>query len=70
MVSGYDRGWDPTLTVTLYYILQWLVKAWDYDVKSTTIYKCFRKSTIITPQMEHLSAPSPPDLTALYTQVQ
>jgi len=40
------------------------------DVANATIYKCFRKSTVITPTILHLTAPEAPDLTTLYATVE
>lgn len=66
MIVGLDIGQNPLHTMNLYYAIRWITRAWRHDVLNMTIYKCFRKSTIIDPKIEHLTAPEPPDLSSLY----
>jgi hypothetical protein len=70
IIEYIELGQDPTKTVNLHYAIRWLTQAWRNDVANATIYKCFRKSTIITPTIPHLTAPEAPDLTTLYSAVE
>jgi hypothetical protein len=47
MLREYESGQDPIKTVTLHQALCWSLSAWNDEITSSTIYSCFRKSTVI-----------------------
>lgn len=51
IIHSMDNNINPFTTITLYQTLHWCLKAWSQMVLNTTIYQCFRKSTIIQPQI-------------------
>ncbi|KAF2177251.1 DDE-domain-containing protein [Zopfia rhizophila CBS 207.26] len=46
-IEQYDNGKDPIQLVTLYHTLRWCMRAWIYEVTPSSIYNCFRKSTVV-----------------------
>lgn len=69
MINCLDQGQDLDKTMNLFYSVQWITKSWRYGVQSSTIYSCFRKSTVIMPQLGSLPTPEPPSLSPLYQQL-
>lgn len=59
IIQSIDTGINPFTTITLNNTLHWCLHAWSYKVVNTTIYRCFRKSTIIKPVID---LPAPADL--------
>jgi hypothetical protein len=51
IIASIDAQINPFTTITLYQTLHWCLKAWYQMVLNTTVYQCFRKSTIIQPQI-------------------
>jgi hypothetical protein len=69
MINCLDQGQDPDKTRNLFYTVQWITKSWRYEVQNSTIYNYFRKSTVITPQIQSLPTPEPPSLSPLYQKL-
>jgi hypothetical protein len=65
IVDSIDQQRNPSETVTLYETIHWCLTAWNDQVTNTTIYRCFRKSTIIQPSITLPSEP-PVDASAEY----
>jgi DDE superfamily endonuclease/Fission yeast centromere protein N-terminal domain/Tc5 transposase DNA-binding domain len=70
MIYQYEQNINPTTTMNLYNSLIWISRSWNNDIMSSTIYQCFRKSTIL--EIEPLSLPTDPvpDLSVIYQQTQ
>jgi hypothetical protein len=47
MLKEYEIARDLVKTVTLHEAVCWSLAAWNDEVSSSTIYSCFRKSTVI-----------------------
>ena len=58
IIQSIDNGVNPFTTVTLYETLHWCLDAWILQVSNNTIYRCFRKSTILE---DTITLPSPPE---------
>jgi len=69
MLQAYESHLDPIKSMNIHLCLRWLIRSWNHDVTNTTIYNCFRKSTIIQHPIQ-LPAQPLPDLNTLYQQVQ
>lgn len=69
IAAGFETGLSPIKAMSLYHSLCWITRNWRYDVANGTIYKAFRRSTLIDPQLDYLSAPKPPDVTHLFQTV-
>ena len=68
MLYAYENQQDPMKTVTLLNAIRWCLRAWNYDILSTTINSCFQKSTLVA---EPIQLPiESPDLTTLFAHVQ
>jgi hypothetical protein len=55
--------------MNLHLAIRWLLRSWNNEVASTTIYNCFRKSTLVSLP---ISLPTPilsPGLEELYDKV-
>ena len=70
MIEQYEMQLDPLSTITLNDAVHWILSAWKHEVTNTTIYNCFRKSTVIQPQLPNLPSDPIPDLSTLYCEVQ
>jgi len=55
--------------MNLYYTLNWITRSWRRDVANATIFKSFRRSNLIEPQLTALSAPKIHGLQELYNTV-
>jgi hypothetical protein len=44
MMTQFDRGLDPVLTIIILQALRWVIPAWELDLKDTTIQHCFQKA--------------------------
>lgn len=69
IIDSIDNNTNPFTTVTLYQTIQWCSRAWYQSVNNTTIYQCFRKSTVIQPSIR-LPEPPPVDLSSEYFALQ
>ena len=70
MIESYELNLDPISSISLYNAVHWILQAWKYDISNTTIYNCFRKSTVIQSQIQSLPNQPLPDLSTLYTEAQ
>lgn len=69
IVAGVESGQNPISTMSLYNAVCWITRNWRQDLTHATIYKSFRRSTLLEPHIESFYAPRPPDLTPLYNKV-
>jgi hypothetical protein len=69
ILQKLENQQDPYQHVTLLHAIRWSIRSWNHDVTNSTIYNCFRKSTVIQPQIQ-LPQDPPIDLSHLYCQVQ
>jgi hypothetical protein len=49
--------------------IRWILRSWNNEVTNTTIYNCFRKSTLILALISLLTLILLPGISELYTQV-
>lgn len=66
MIEQNEIQLDPLSTITLNNAVHWILYIWKHEVKNTTIYNSFRKSTIIQPQLPNLPSELTPDSSTLY----
>lgn len=69
LAKGFQAGQNPVRTMNLYYTLNWITRIWRRDVANATIFKSFRRSNLIEPQLTALSAPKIHGLQELYNTV-
>lgn len=69
MIYHYEQDNDPIKRMNLFHTCSWLIRAWNDDVSNTTIYNCFRKSSILQAEPIELPTEPAPDLRPLYNQV-
>ncbi|KAJ5439041.1 uncharacterized protein N7458_010039 [Penicillium daleae] len=69
MATSFESGQRPMEMISLYHTLCWLTRNWRHDVANATIYKAFRKSHLVQPQADYLTAPKPLDMSELYEKV-
>ncbi|KAJ5123085.1 hypothetical protein N7448_009182 [Penicillium atrosanguineum] len=65
----FQAGQSPVRTMSLYYTLDWITRIWRWDVPSATVFKAFRRSTLIEPQLHKLTAPKIHGIHELYNTV-
>ena len=46
MMSEFDRNKDPIKTMTVLQAIRWAIPAWEIDMGSDTIRKCFQKALV------------------------
>jgi len=69
MLDCYNTNHNPLDTMNLHLAIRWTVRSWNQYILNTTIYNCFRKSTLLSTP---ISLPTPldlPNLPPLYEQV-
>ncbi|KAJ5180126.1 transcriptional regulator family: Centromere protein B DNA-binding region [Penicillium capsulatum] len=69
IVAGTRSASRPIEKMTLFHAICWITRNWRHDIPHSVIYKAFRRTTLLDPQIEYLYAPKPPDLTELYNEV-
>lgn len=69
MVAGFQAGQSPVQTMNLYYTLSWITQIWRWDVTNATIFKAFRRSNLIEPQLSNLISPKVHGMHELYNAV-
>ncbi|KAJ5194334.1 hypothetical protein N7472_006800 [Penicillium cf. griseofulvum] len=69
LAAGMESPQNPVHTMTLHQTISWLTRIWRHDVANAIIYRAFRKTSLIDPQIEFITAPKSPDLTTLYETV-
>jgi hypothetical protein len=69
MATTFQSGQNPAEMIGLYHTLCWITRNWRHDVVNATIYKAFRKTHLVEPQADYLTAPKLPDMTELYEKV-
>ena len=69
LLEAFENNVNPVSTVTILHTVRWVIRAWNFDVQSSTIYACFRKSTLFQMPI-NLPAPPAPNITSLYHDVE
>lgn len=70
MLDCFDQEQNPLDYMNLHLAIRWIVRSWNTFVASTTIYNCFRKSTLFATPLTLTTHINPPDIQELYQQVQ
>lgn len=70
MLGCYDNNQKPLDSMNLHLAIRWIVRSWNHYVSNTTIYNCFRKSTLVPSPISLPLAIDHPNLARLYEQVQ
>jgi hypothetical protein len=69
LVSGLNTRENFVHKMNLYRAMCWITRSWRHDLANATINRAFRRSSLLDPQLDFISAPRLPDLTALYSAV-
>lgn len=69
MLKCFDTNQNPMDTMNLHLAIRWTVRSWNQHLLHSTIYNCFRKSTLLTTSITLPTCITPPDLPQLYEQV-
>jgi hypothetical protein len=70
IIRSIDAQINPFKTITLNEVIHWCLHAWAHRVTNSTIYHCFRKSTIIETPINLPNAETSADLTTEYAALQ
>lgn len=69
MLHSFDSNTDPHSTMNLRLAIRWILRSWNSEVTNTTIYNCFRKSTLISSPISLPTPIIPLGITDLYQRV-
>ncbi|PQM43460.1 hypothetical protein VC83_09587 [Pseudogymnoascus destructans] len=69
MLECYNLNLDPIKQASLRLSIRWILRSWNQQVLQSTIYNCFRKSTLLTTLITLPTSITPTDLSQLYEQV-
>ena len=69
MLDCFNKNQDPIDSMNLHFAIRWTVRSWNQHLLNTTIYNCFRKSTLLSMPILLPTVLSPPDLSQLYDSV-
>jgi hypothetical protein len=69
MLECYNTNHNPMDTMNLHLAIRWTLRSWNHSVSNTTIYNCFRKSTLLTTPITLPTPINPTGLSELYEQV-
>ena len=69
LARGLQAGRNPVRTMSLYYTFDWITRIWRWDVSNATVFKAFRRSNLIEPQLNKLTAPKAHGIIELYNTV-
>lgn len=69
ILDKIDNNEDFIKTMSLHLAIRWMLRSWNNEVTNTTIYNCFRKSTLISIPISLPTPIIPPDFESLYKQV-
>ena len=70
MLGCYERDENPLDSMNLYLAIRWIIRSWNHYVSNTTIYNCFRKSTLMSAPINLPISIEPLNITSLYDKVQ
>lgn len=69
MLACFDRNQNPLDSMNLHLAIRWITRSWKRYVSNTTIYNCFRKSTLVTSPISLPQEMDDPNIEGLYNQV-
>ncbi len=69
MLDCFSQDQDPRSQVNIRLAIRWILRSWNLHISSTTIYNCFRKSTLVTTPITLPTPLNPPDIASLYERV-
>jgi hypothetical protein len=69
VLQAIKEGTDPQSTVNIRLAIRWILRSWNNEVTNTTIYNCFRKSTLISQPITLPTPILPTGLSQLFNEV-
>jgi hypothetical protein len=69
LLQAYDSNTDPLSSMNLHLAIRWMVRSWNNEVTNTTIYNCFRKSTLVSSPISLPTLMIPSGTAELYKRV-
>jgi hypothetical protein len=69
LINHFENGLNPYSEMTLLHAVRWISSSWKMNVTTTTIYSCFRKSTVIKDAIP-LAIHPPPNLEQLFQRLE
>ena len=70
MLDCYESDRNPLDNMNIHLAIRWMLRSWNNYISNTTIYNCFRKSTLVIPPISLPLSINSPDITSLYEKVQ
>lgn len=69
ILEQIDLNQNPQSSMDLHLTIRWILRSWNNEVTSTTIYNCFRKSTLLLSPISLHTPIIPLRITELYNKV-
>lgn len=69
MLQSIEAGQDPQSAIDIRIAIRWILRSWNNDVTKTTIYNCFRKSTLVSTPISLPTPIIPSGISELYDEV-
>jgi hypothetical protein len=68
-LESYESDINPQSRINIRLAIRWILRSWNNEVTNTTIYNCFRKSTLISTPISLPTPIIPTGISELYNQV-
>jgi hypothetical protein len=69
MLDAFTSDRNPLTSMNLHFAVRWILRSWNHCITNTTIYNCFRKSTLVSIPIARPIPITPPGINELYEQV-
>jgi DDE superfamily endonuclease/Tc5 transposase DNA-binding domain len=69
ILQSFETDINPHLSMNLHLAVRWILRSWNNEITNTTIYNCFRKSTLVLSPISLPTPIIPSGVTELYRQV-
>jgi len=69
MLECYEKNQNPLDSMNIHLAIRWTLRSWNNYISNTTIYNCFRKSTLVLYPISLPISIDSPNITTLYEQV-
>jgi hypothetical protein len=70
MLDCYESNQNPLDLMNIHLAIRWMLRSWNNYISNTTIYNCFRKSTLVISPISLPVSIDSPDIATLYEKVQ
>jgi hypothetical protein len=69
ILDSFVSNLDPQSSMNLHLAIRWILRSWNNEITNTTIYNCFRKSTLVSSPISLPTPIIPSGIADLYRRV-